>query len=281
MPELPEVETIRAEIAPYILGRHIKNLEIYWPSVTRTQSSQDLILGTLGKQIIRVRRRGKYLILELNSQGIILLHLGMSGSLTLGAITGSAPKYARAAIILDDGTTILFCDPRKFGSMMFLDDTSALEAKLGPEPLESSFTPARLASILQRRRAPIKAVLVDQSLIAGIGNMYADEALFLARIHPLRRADSLTSSEISSLHQAIQRALRAGIDAKGATVSNYRRPDGSTGRAQEEFRVAHRKGKTCPRCGAIITRTMIRGRGSYFCPGCQPEHKSSIPSHIE
>jgi formamidopyrimidine-DNA glycosylase len=172
---------------------------------------------------------------------------------------------------LDNGTSILFRDPRKFGTMQLVRDTSSILGKLGPEPLESDFTLQSLAKRLSRRKAPIKAVLIDQSFIAGIGNMYADEALFAAGIFPLRPANSLSREEIRRLHQAIRQVLWSAIGNKGASVRSYFRPSGETGTAHFHFRVAHRGGKSCPVCDTPIERIPIRHRGSYFCPWCQPE----------
>jgi formamidopyrimidine-DNA glycosylase len=148
-------------------------------------------------------------------------------------------------------------------------DKATVLPKLGPEPLEPDFTPDVLAERLKKRKGPIKAVLIDQSVIAGVGNMYADEALFASKIHPLRQADSLTESEIKRLHDAIQGVLRSGIESKGASVVNYYRPSGELGHAHEGFMVAHQRGENCPRCGTPIQRIAVRNRGTYFCPKCQ------------
>lgn len=269
MPELPEVETIRRELAPFIVGRRIKTLSIDWPPVVRHKPGQELHQYIQDKSITRLRRRGKYLIFELEDKGLLVFHMGMTGSLILGKAASEPPQYTRARLILDNGNQVFFRDPRKFGHLMLLGDIEELEARLGPEPLEDDFTPSLLATLLSHRRAPIKAVLTDQHLIAGLGNMYADESLFLAGIHPSRPANSLLPAEVDSLHSAIRRTLQESIKHKGATVSTYLRPDGKPGQAQEGFHVAHRKGEPCPRCGGSIQRLSIRDRGSYFCPHCQ------------
>jgi formamidopyrimidine-DNA glycosylase len=198
------------------------------------------------------------------------MHLKMSGSLLVGRGSPEPPRFTRAIIHLDRGTSIFFRDPRKFGLMRLVKDKESVVGELGPEPLEPEFTAGLLRALLARRQAPIKALLCDQNFIAGIGNMYADEALFAARIYPLRTGASLTRAEIQRLYKAIRRVLRAGIGHKGASVENYYRPDGTTGTAHFEFKVAHRGGEPCPNCGTPIQRIVVRGRGTYFCPKCQP-----------
>ena len=183
------------------------------------------------------------------------------------------PPPSRASISgnhLEGGQEIRFRDPRKFGAMYLVDDANSLVGKLGPEPLDKGFAPELLAARLAKRKAPIKPVLLDQNCVAGIGNMYADEALYDARIHPLRLAASLSAEEVARLHQAILWILKAAIGNKGASVENYFRPGGELGTAHFEFRVAHGLGgKVCRRCGAPIERIVVRGRGTYFCPRCQ------------
>jgi formamidopyrimidine-DNA glycosylase len=269
MPELPEVETIKNELLPYVIGRSISGVTLFWERMLRQPSLAEFYCRISGQKITRITRRGKYLIFSLSSGDFLIIHLKMSGSLLIGKDT--PPRYTRAAIHLDDGTSIFFRDPRKFGKMQLVVDISVILNKLGPEPLESDFTPQLLAQRLSKRKAPIKSVLIDQAFIAGVGNMYADEALFSAGIYPLRPANSLSKEEVQRLHQAIQGALKAAIVDKGASVNTYFRPGGETGSAHFQFRVAHRGGKSCPICGKTIERISIRQRGSYFCPGCQPE----------
>jgi len=269
MPELPEVETIKNELSPHIIGRGISGVTLLWERMLHQPSPEEFHSRVAGKKITGLARRGKYLIFRLDSGDSLIIHLRMSGALILGG--DSPPKYTRAIIHLNNGTSIFFCDPRKFGRIWLVKDECDITKKLGPEPLESAFTPEILGQKLKKRKAPVKAALLDQALIAGIGNMYADEALFAARINPLRPADSLSQDEIDRLHQAIQVVLRSAIDSKGASVSNYFRPGGEKGNAHSHFKVAHRKGELCPVCGNPIKRISIRQRGSYYCPKCQPE----------
>ena len=178
-------------------------------------------------------------------------------------------KYARVIFQFDNGSQLIFTDRRRLGVLWLVDNEQSIISKLGPEPLDSEFTAETLALRLQKHKAPIKAVLLDQTFIAGIGNMYADEALFSARIHPLRRANSLSHQEIQDLYRSISDVLSSAIDSKGASVDTYKRPDGELGAAQFNFRVAHLSNKPCPVCVTPIQRLAIRNRGSYFCPNCQ------------
>ena len=268
MPELPEVETIKNELLPHILGRVITGVTLFWDGIVRQPAVEEFYSRIIGQRITGLTRRGKYLLFSLNSGEILVIHLKMTGSLLLNP---ADDKFARAVIHLDDGIGIYFRDPRKFGAMWLTGDESTVASKLGPEPLEDNFTPEVLVQRLHNRTAPIKPVLIDQSVIAGIGNMYADEALFDARIHPLKPAGSLSVDEIERLHRAIKRVLWAAIGNRGASVQNYFRPNGEIGTAHFEFRVAHGLGKDCPNCGTPIQRITVRNRGTYFCPRCQPE----------
>jgi formamidopyrimidine-DNA glycosylase len=270
MPELPEVETIRTELAPYVIGRRIKDITLLWEGIVRQLSAEEFRSRLAGQKIIGLARRGKYLLVSLSGSGLLIIHLKMSGSLLVGRDSSEPPRFTRAIIHLDGGINIFFRDPRKFGLMRLVKDKASVVGKLGPEPLEPEFTAELLQKLLARRQAPIKALLCDQNFIAGIGNMYADEALFAAKIHPLRTGASLSPEEIKQLHRAIRQVLRAGIVHQGASIQNYYRPDGTTGTAHFEFKIAHGRGKNCPHCRTPIERIVVRGRGTYFCPKCQP-----------
>ncbi len=265
MPELPEVETIRRELEPHVVGCTIKGLSFPWEGIVRRTSLEEFCARLIGQKIIGLGRRGKYLIFRLSNGQALVIHLKMTGSLWLK----EPEKFVRAVIHLDDGTNIYFRDPRKFGIMWLVDDEKSVGAKLGPEALGEEFTAKLLAERLKDRKAPIKALLCDQGLVAGIGNMYADEALFTAKIHPMRAGGSLTEKEVKRLYKAIQRVLRAGINEKGASTDTYFRPSGEKGSAHSHFRVAHRRGENCPLCGTPLERIVVRNRGSYFCPKCQ------------
>ena len=268
MPELPEVETIKNELLPHILGREVTAVTLLWEGIVRQSSVEEFCSRVIGQRITGLTRRGKYLLFGLSSGEILVMHMKMTGSLLLDSADN---RFTRAVIHLGDGTKINFRDPRKFGAMWLIGDENTVADRLGPEPLEDGFTLEVLAQRLRNRVAPIKAILIDQSFLAGIGNMYADEALFAAGIHPLRQGGSLTQDEIERLYRAIKRVLWSAIGNKGASVRNYFRPGGDIGTAHFEFKVAHGRGKKCPNCGTPIQRITVRNRGTYFCPNCQSE----------
>ena len=272
MPELPEVETIKNELLPYIIGRRITGITLTWEGIVKEPSAEEFCSRVIGQEITGITRRGKYLIVSLSSLDLLILHMKMTGSLIIGQDSTEPPRFTRAIINLDNETSIFFRDPRKFGMMRLVKDENSIVGKLGPEPLETNFTTRLLARRLSRRTSPIKALLCDQNLIAGVGNMYADEVLFASRIHPLRTGASLSQKEIERLHNAIRQILQAAISNKGASLDTYFRPDGTTGTAHNDFKVAHRRGgKPCPVCGTTIERIVVRNRGTYFCPKCQTE----------
>lgn len=268
MPELPEVETIKRELEPYVVGRTITGVTLNWEGIAKKTTPEEFRSRVVGQKIVGLERYGKYLSFKLGSGDILAIHLKMSGSLLLNA--GSPDnRFVRAVIDLDEGYKIQFRDPRKFGAMWVVDDIKRVVGKLGPDPLKPDFTAETLGGILRDRSAPIKALLCDQHLIAGIGNMYADEALFASGIHPMRPGRSLTPDEIVRLHGAIREVLLQGLGDKGASVLNYYRPGGETGTAHFAFKVAHRRKAKCLVCGTDIERIPVRNRGSYFCPKCQ------------
>lgn len=267
MPELPEVETIKNELIPLVVGRKFTGVKIHDDKPIRQPSLQEFCQNVVGQKIDRLERRGKYLIFRLSSGKALIIHLKMSGALLLNP--EQPDNYARVIFFLDNNDRLVFTDRRRLGALWLVENEQAIIGKLGPEPLTPVFTADALAEKLGKHRAPIKAVLLDQTIFAGIGNMYADEALFAARIHPLRKANSLSPQEIQALHQAIRHVLRSAIDNKGASIDTYKRPDGKLGSAHFNFNVAHCKGKACPACGRPIHRLTIRNRGSYFCPQCQ------------
>ncbi|MDD2251559.1 MAG: bifunctional DNA-formamidopyrimidine glycosylase/DNA-(apurinic or apyrimidinic site) lyase [Dehalococcoidales bacterium] len=270
MPELPEVETIRRELLPLLIGRRIAGIELYWENTLRGISAADFNELFAGLLINGLERRGKYLIFKLEGGKCFSIHFRMTGSIISGTDEGGLPRYCRAVIRLDGGLNLFFTDPRKFGCIEVPDVCASFLTRLGPEPLGESFTPEVLAKILTNRKAAVKAVLLDQRSIAGIGNMYADEALFKAGIYPLRPGGSISQDEVGALHSAIRSVLTKAIDRKGATVSDYTRPGGEPGSAQDDFCVAHRRGCSCPCCGNPVERTVVCQRGTYFCPVCQP-----------
>jgi formamidopyrimidine-DNA glycosylase len=267
LPELPEVETIKNELTPHIISRRFTDVIIHDTKAIKQPSVHEFHRKLIGQTIINLERRGKYLIFSLSDGTELVIHLRMTGSLLLNP--EQTDRYARVIFLFDGGSRLVFIDRRRLGAMWLLENNLTVTGKLGPEPLTADFTIKTLAERLRKRQAPIKAVLLDQGFIAGIGNMYADEALFTAKIHPLRKASSLSPREIKNLHRAIIDVLRSAIGSKGASISTYIRPDGQLGTAHDNFRVAHRGGEPCPVCGTPIERLAIRNRGSYFCPKCQ------------
>ena len=274
MPELPEVETIRTRLAPRHEGRRLERVENVDPRLTRPEPPEAIAAALEGERIVRVSRRGKYLVFEFESGRSLLVHLRMTGSVEHPAQGGlAADPYRRAVVRLDDGSDVANRDVRRFGTWDLLEpgdleDYFAVR-RLGGEPLERGFTTRALAQALEGRRAPIKAALLDQRAAAGIGNIYADEALWRARLHPLRPAGSLTAGEIARLRKAIRAALEMGIARQGATLRDYRDPEGRRGRMQDECKVDGRAGEPCARCGTPIEKTRVGGRGTWFCPQCQ------------
>ncbi len=268
MPELPEVETIRKELSPWIVGQSFTEVTISDDRMVAAGSADEIRRGLIGQTIESLGRRGKYLIVHLSNGRWLIIHLRMTGALLLNP--KGVEHYTRAVFHFSGGHRLLFRDPRRFGLIWLVDDAHTVVGKLGPDPLGENFAPGILGQRLSRHRIPIKAALLDQGIIAGIGNMYADEALFAARIHPLRKANDLSGKEVRALHNCICRILQAGISSKGASVDTYVRPEGNLGRAQCDFKVAHKGGEPCSICGSAIERVPIQNRGSYFCPTCQP-----------
>jgi formamidopyrimidine-DNA glycosylase len=268
MPELPEVETIKRDLEAKMVGLCFTGATLHWRRMLKNITLADFRHRLLSQCIEGLTRRGKYLIFHLSNGESLILHLRMSGSLRLDDDCYKDP-YVRAVFDFGNGAKLYFRDPRKFGMIWLVEDAEQVVGKLGPEPLDKSFTTKVLQSILKKRTAPIKAIICDQTVIAGIGNMYADEALFDAGIHPERQANSLSRNEIGLLHRAIVAILTRAIGSGGASISDYSRPDGKPGEAQFVFKVAHQAGKRCDRCGTRIERIPIRKRGSYFCPKCQ------------
>jgi formamidopyrimidine-DNA glycosylase len=271
LPELPEVETVKIELSPYVIGRCVTGITLFWEGMIKEPTVKDFCSGIIGQKLTGIARRGKYLLFSLSGSNTLVIHLKMTGSLLVQPNSLELPKFTRAVLHLDNNTDVVFRDPRKFGMMRLVKDSDDIVGKLGPEPLETSFTSESLAQLLTRRKAPIKALLCEQNIIAGIGSMYADEALFASGIHPLRSGDSLSREEVERLYNAIRQVLWSGIGRKGASVNTYFRPDGTKGTAHFEFKVAHCGKKPCAICSTPIERIVVRGRGTYFCPKCQPE----------
>jgi formamidopyrimidine-DNA glycosylase len=273
MPELPEVETIRLALEPHVVGRTLERVEINDPRLVRPFEPLAVAAELEGERIAALERRGKYLIVRFESGRVLLIHLRMTGSLRHASREqlGDDP-YRRAVVKLDDGSDIAYRDVRRFGTWHLLEPHEVddyLARRLGGEPLERGFTAKRLGERLANRSAPLKAALLDQRTVAGLGNIYVDEALWRAQLHPLREAGTLDADELARLTKAIRAALRAGIARQGASLRDYSQPDGRRGRAQERFGVYGRAGEPCPRCGTPIDKIRAGGRGTWYCPNCQ------------
>jgi formamidopyrimidine-DNA glycosylase len=268
MPELPEVETIKNELSPWVVGQSLTKVTIPDSKLVCGCSAGEVRRGLVGQKIGSLERRGTYLIFHLSNGRALIIHLRMTGVLLLDP--KRVDRYARAVFHLSNGHRLVFSDRRRLGVMWLVDDAHTVVCKLGPEPLDKKFTAGVLEQRLNRHHIPIKAALLDQCILAGIGNMYADETLFAARIHPLRKADDLSPAEVRALHNCIRKILRAAIGSKGASVDTYIRPEGELGTAHSDFKVAHKGGEPCPVCGSTIERVPVQNRGTYFCPRCQP-----------
>ncbi len=272
MPELPEVETIRRSLAPRLEGRRLAEVEIRDPRWCRPAAPRDVADALRGRRIERLGRRGKYLLWELDGDRHLVTHLRMTGTLLYDP-AGAIP-HTRVELALDDGHAILWVDPRRFGTGHVLNGAVArdayLDARLGLEPLDPGFTTEHLRALACGRRTPVKALLLDQRRIAGVGNIYADEALHRARVHPLREAGRLTGAQVAALRDAVVAAMRAGLDAGGATVDDFRDPDGAWGAFQDQFLVHRREGEPCPGCATPVRKLVVAGRGTYVCERCQP-----------
>ncbi len=274
MPELPEVETIRRQLAPALDGRRLEEVEVLDPRWCEPAPPESVADALRGRAIERTGRRGKYLILSLEDDVHLVMHLRMTGNLLLAKAGDEEPGHLRVRMTLDGGERLLFVDVRRFGTGDVLLGSDALAeffaSRLGVEPLSHDFTAEALSAQARGRKQPVKAFLLNQERVAGVGNIYADEALFRARIHPLRPVGTLKRPQIEALRDAVVETLEAGIDAKGASIDDYRHVDGERGSFQDRFLVHTREGEPCPRCGATIQKLRAAGRGTYICPRCQP-----------
>jgi formamidopyrimidine-DNA glycosylase len=269
MPELPEVETTVRALRPFVVGQTIIGVRNNWPRHIATPTLPELQARIHGTVIQSVDRRAKFLVFTLSQQETLIIHLRMSGHLSVQAAAAPVDKHVHTVFELDNGQELRFRDQRKFGRVYLVRQPQTVLGKLGPEPLDDFFTPQILAQQLNGRRRAIKSVLLEQDVVAGIGNIYADEALYYARVRPTRLTHTLSENEIQQLHQAIQYVLQLGIDREGASIDLYTKPDGSKGEMQQAVAVFRRTGDPCYGCGAPIERIKLGGRSTHFCPHCQ------------
>lgn len=270
MPELPEVESVRRTLLPRLQGQEIRRVELLFTGAVEVPAAPEFCRALTGRRIIDAERHGKYLAFRLDDQSYLLVHLRMTGRLLVARNETKRPVHLRVAFHFASDRALWFIDVRKFGRVGWFADRKSMEArlKLGPDPLAADFTPTALRSALQGR-ARVKAALLDQRRIAGLGNIYADEALFLAGIHPMRRLDSLSDAEIEELHQGIQHCLRQAVQHGGTTFRDYVDGDGRAGDYARHLNVYGRKGEPCRVCAATLELIRVAGRSSCFCPTCQ------------
>jgi formamidopyrimidine-DNA glycosylase len=277
MPELPEVETIRRQLAPHVEGRVLEAVEVLDARWCRPLTPEEMVHAIAGRRVERLGRRGKYLVWDLADDMHLLMHLRMTGTLLLDP--DPPMRHTRVRFALGDGHALVFDDPRRFGTGELALGPEALEAffdaRLGVEPLEREFTAEHLYALARTSRAPVKAFLLDQKRVAGVGNIYADEALFRARVHPLRPANRLTRAQCAAIRDAVVESLMAGLEAKGATIDDFRDPYGVSGSFQDQFLVHLREHEPCPNCGHPVRKLRAAGRGTYVCERCQPRPRAT------
>src|SRR4051794_5048105 len=278
MPELPEVETIRRHLAPHVEGRTLEAVDVLDERWCRPLAPAEMVAAIQGRRVDALSRRGKYLVWELSDDVYLLQHLRMTGTVLIDP--PGPTRHMRVRVDLGDHV-LAFDDPRRFGTGELALGPDALaaffDARLGVEPLERDFTGDHLYALAQTSRAPVKAFLLDQKRVAGVGNIYADEALFRARVHPLRAANRLTRAQCAAIRDAVVESLMAGLDAKGATIDDFRDPYGVSGTFQDQFLVHLREHEPCPNCGGAVRKLRAAGRGTYVCERCQPRPRAPRP----
>ena len=273
MPELPEVETIVADLRPHLTGRTIVRCELIFPTIVRYPEPEVFIDSVAGMQIAVVRRRGKYILLDLQHDLVLVVHLGMTGHLRIVDASAPIEKHTHAIFTLDDGRHLRYHDPRRFGRLLLGTEATLLDAKkmpaLGPEPIDIGFAAEELYQRLHKRRTALKAVLLDQAAIAGVGNIYADESLHRAKLRPDRLARGLSRKSVQRLHEALRESLLLAIANRGSSVDTYRDAWGDMGGQQEKLMVYGRAGEPCFTCGRPLALIRIAGRSTVFCRRCQ------------
>lgn len=274
MPELPEVQTIVNDLLnARLVGRRISTASVFWPRTIHGMAAATFCRKLKGERISAIRRRGKFIVLDLESGAGLLIHLRMSGRLLLTPDRGRRDRHEHVWVKFDDGRRLKFHDTRKFGRMYLVQDPETILGKLGPEPLSRAFTVKKLAAGLNRRHRMLKPLLLDQAFIAGMGNIYVDEALWAAKLHPCRPADSLKPHEVHDLHRSIPQVLKTGLKNLGTSLGsgepNFYSVARRRGRNKDELKVFRRNGRPCPRCRKPIERIIVGQRSTHVCPRCQ------------
>ena len=283
VPELPEVETVARMIRPGLVGRRVNRVEVSWTRTLGGVSVRHFRDKLVGARFERVRRRGKYIVMELaDGRGCIVGHLRMTGRMQVDAPTDEANRFTKVSLTLDNDTVFRFIDVRKFGRFVWAPTANEVIPPLGPEPLSGEFTAEWFRNALRSRRRALKPLLLDQGFVAGIGNIYCDEALHAARLHPLRKSDTVRRPAADRLHAAIRAILEEAIEREGSSFDGfYRTPEGQPGAYQDQFHVYGRTGKPCPRCERAIRRIVVGQRGTHLCPTCQRAPRAGKASNTQ
>ena len=270
MPELPEVETVVRGLRPSVVGRTITEVTVHWSRELQNRDPQSFADRVMGQRVQQLTRRGKYILFML-THDVLAVHLKMTGRLYVARPSEEChdDRWLRVTFLLDDGQELRFSDSRKFGRVYLAAQVDEITGRLGPEPLSDEFTLEGLAKGLNTRQRAIKSLLLDQTFLAGVGNIYADEALWHSQIDPRRKANTLDSVEIMRLYEGVRSVLQDGIIHEGSTINWYRKPDGTSGSYQKQFKVYDQMGKPCQRCGTPITKIWLGQRGTHFCSHCQ------------
>ena len=276
MPEMPEVEIIRQLLAGQVSGKTIHHVDVRLPRLIKQPSAEVFKQLITGRKITKIARRGKYLIFHLDDEQLLIVHLRMTGRLMYCTPGTIQDKYTRIVFVFTDGTELLYADTRTLGTLHLVPEDQLQQlrglASMGPEPLSPEFTKDYLRSIMLNHRGTIKGLLLNQKLIGGLGNIYVDESLHLSGIHPLRSGNTLTDQEINCLHSKINQVILEGIQHGGTTFRDYRNSNGQSGSHQHHLHVYGRKNQPCLLCGCLIAKTEVAGRGTHYCPSCQPPH---------
>ncbi len=276
MPELPEVHTILQDLKQAgLIGQKIEQVEVFWNKIVHTPSIEAFYKQLPNQTITAIERRGKYIVFHLTNHLFLIVHLRMTGKLLLGLKEAQHSPYIRLQLNLSHDKQLLYHDTRKFGRWYLVKDIEEILGRIGPEPLHSSFSLKNFSTLLKSRKRALKPLLLDQTFLAGLGNIYVDEALWEACLHPLQPANQLSQKEVVRLYHSIRLVLQKGIDAQGTTLgsgrTNYYRLDGSRGHHQNQLNVFRRTGQPCPRCGHTIERGVVAQRSTHICPNCQQQ----------
>ncbi|HET6445933.1 MAG TPA: bifunctional DNA-formamidopyrimidine glycosylase/DNA-(apurinic or apyrimidinic site) lyase [candidate division Zixibacteria bacterium] len=269
MPELPEVETVVRSLREDVIGRRILDIKNSWPNHLTSVGLVEMRKRVIGSQITGINRRGKYIVFGLSGADTMIIHLKMTGQLLLQPASSAVRDHVHTTFLLSGDDELRFRDVRKFGRVYLTQEPVEILGQLGPEPLSESFTPELLNKMLLGRRRVLKPLLLDQHFIAGIGNIYADESLFHAKLAPNRISNTISEDEGRQLNSSIRTTLQLAVDHGGATISDYRQPDGSKGEMQNSFKVYGRAGEPCGRCDGVVERIILGGRSTFFCASCQ------------